>query len=89
VCKIGKEKPRKVRENSLVENNPTWSTRNNLVHQENDLFVKPVRQTQSAQNSLIMVARIYKKLPEELKNEEDDKRFVGRLKKILKEHFFH
>jgi hypothetical protein len=49
-------------------------------------IVKPVRLTQSAQNPLVMVARIYNKLPEELKNEGNEKSFVRRLKKILKDN---
>jgi hypothetical protein len=36
-----------------------------------------------------MVARIYNKLPEDLKGEEDDKSFVKRLKKIPKDNVFY
>jgi hypothetical protein len=36
-----------------------------------------------------MVARIYNKLPEELKNEGNEKSFVRRLKKILKDNAFY
>jgi hypothetical protein len=69
---------------SQVENNPTRSTRNNPV-QENDLFVKKVRLAQSVQNPL----RIYNKLPEALKSEVNDKSFVRRLKKILNDNDFY
>jgi hypothetical protein len=36
-----------------------------------------------------MVARIYNKLPEGLKSEVNDKSFVRRLKKILKDNAFY
>jgi hypothetical protein len=74
--------------NSQVENSPTRSTRNNPV-QENDLFVKQIRLVQSAQNPLIMVARIFNKLPEVLKSEVNKKSFERRLKKILKDSVFY
>ena len=87
-AKFARKNPEKFKKNSEVENNLTRGTRNKPVR-ENDLFVKPVRLTQSAQNPLIMVARIYNKLPENLKSDEDDKSFVKRLKKILKDNVFY
>lgn len=44
---------------------------------------------QNTQNLLIMVARIYNKLPEDLKCEEEDKSFVRRLKKLLMDNVFY
>jgi len=87
-AKFARKNPEKFQKNSEVENNLTRGTRNKPVR-ENDLFVKPVRLNQSAQNPLIMVARIYNKLPEELKSDEDDKSFVKRLKKILRDNVFY
>jgi hypothetical protein len=87
-AKFARKNPEKFVKNSEVENNPTRSTRSNPVR-GNDLFVKPVRLTQSAQNPLVMVARIYNKLPEELKKEGNEKSFVRRLKKILKDNVFY
>jgi hypothetical protein len=87
-AKFARKNPEKFQKNSEVENNPTRGTRNNPVR-GNDLFVKPVRLIQSAQNPLIMVARIYNKLPENLKSDENDKSFEKRLKKILKENIFY
>jgi hypothetical protein len=87
-AKFARKNPEKFVKNSEVENNPTRNTRKNPVR-GNDLFVKPVRLTQSAQNPLVMVARIYNKLPEELKNEGNEKSFVRRLKKILKDNVFY
>jgi Reverse transcriptase (RNA-dependent DNA polymerase)/Endonuclease-reverse transcriptase len=87
-AKFARNNPEKFKKNSEVENNLTRGTRNKPVR-ENDLFVKSVRLTQSAQNPLIMVARIYNKLPEDLKSDEDDKNFVKRLKKILKDNVFY
>jgi hypothetical protein len=51
-AKFARKNPEKFVKNSQVENNPTRNTRNNPVR-GNDLFVKPVRLTQSAQNPLI------------------------------------
>jgi hypothetical protein len=87
-ARFARKNPEKFQKNSEVENNPTRGTRKNPVR-GNDLYVKPVRLNQSVQNPLIMVARIYNKLPEDLKGDEDDKSFVKRLKKILKENVFY
>jgi hypothetical protein len=64
-AKFARKNPEKLVKNSQVENkndknNPTRSTRNNPV-QENDLFVKPVQQIQSAKNPHITVAKVYNK----------------------------
>jgi hypothetical protein len=87
-AKFARKNPEKFVKNSQVETNLTISTRNNPL-QENDLYVKQVRLAQSAQNPLIMVARIYNKLPEALKSEVNDKSFVRTLKKILKDNVFY
>jgi hypothetical protein len=59
-AKFARKNPEKFVKNSHVENNPTRSTRNNPHARK-----LPVCETSitSAQNPLIMVARIYNKLP--------------------------
>jgi hypothetical protein len=61
----------------------------NTKYNENDLFVLPCRNTNSVQNPLNMLARIWNQLPENLKAIENVKLFTKKLKLLLLDKMFY
>jgi hypothetical protein len=71
-AKFVKKHPEKFSKNSDHPDTRYFDTRN-TTYKENDLCVKPCRNTNFTQNPLIMLARIWNHLPDRIKIINDEK----------------
>jgi hypothetical protein len=87
-AKFVKKYPEKFSKNSDNPNAKFYVTRN-TTYKENDLFVKSCRNSDFVQNPLIMLARIWNHLPDNIKAIEDVKLFTKKLKLLLLHYMFY
>ena len=64
-------------------------TRNTTYKETADLFVKTCSNANFGHNPLIMLARIWNHLPENIKSIENVKPFTNKLKKLLLQYMFY
>jgi hypothetical protein len=87
-AKFVKKYPEKFTKNSDHPDARIHVTRNK-TYNENDLFVAHCRNTNLVQNPLIMLARIWNHLPENIKSIENFKLFTKKLKILLLKEMFY
>ena len=87
-AKFVKKYPEKFSQNKDHPNISVRVTRN-ITFKETDLFVKSCSNSNFGHNPLIMLARIWNHLPENIKSIEDVKTFKNTLKKLLLKHIFY